>query len=309
MPGTKSPAAGVGEGEPLKSRPRYEVVMRLVHPVTRRLVAGLARTAVQPWQVVVAHSLIGLVAALLITSATAEAWAVAALLLQVKTLLDNADGGLARATGRVTELGRYLDTGLDLIVNLAIFAALAIHGPAWLAVVAFVVLTFVLSYDFNAERLYREARLATAATTVTPPLKTPPSAATSTPSGPTAARSADPLALRLFRGLYRLLLAPQDRLIGLLDARLYRHASGQELSAADAEQRRLWSDLFSTAALVNLGLSSQYVLLGLCLLTGRPFAYVYLVLLQGVYLGLVQYLRVMRFRGRDRQDTTSGGER
>src|SRR5690606_26015463 len=82
----------------------------------------------------------------------------AALSLQVKTVLDNVDGGLARATGRVTELGRYLDTGLDLIVNVLLFVALARHGPWPLAALALVVLTVVLSYDFNAEALYREAR-------------------------------------------------------------------------------------------------------------------------------------------------------
>ena len=49
---------------------------------------------------------------------------VAALLLQVKTLLDNADGLLARASGRVTLAGRYLDTEADLVVNAALFAAL-----------------------------------------------------------------------------------------------------------------------------------------------------------------------------------------
>ena len=48
----------------------------------------------------------------------------AALLLQLKTLLDNADGALARATGQVTLTGRYLDTIADLVVNAAVFAAL-----------------------------------------------------------------------------------------------------------------------------------------------------------------------------------------
>ena len=45
-------------------------------------------------------------------------------LLQLKTVLDNADGQLARASGRVTLTGRYLDTEADLVVNAALFAAL-----------------------------------------------------------------------------------------------------------------------------------------------------------------------------------------
>ena len=83
----------------------------------------------------------------------------AALLLQVKTLLDNADGGLARATGRVTLVGRYLDTLADLVVNAAVFAALAVvTGEPLLALAAFVALTLVLAVDYNATELYREAR-------------------------------------------------------------------------------------------------------------------------------------------------------
>ena len=48
----------------------------------------------------------------------------AALLLQLKTVLDNADGQLARASGRTSVLGRYLDSESDLLVDAALFAAL-----------------------------------------------------------------------------------------------------------------------------------------------------------------------------------------
>ena len=48
----------------------------------------------------------------------------AALLLQLKTVLDNADGQLARAAGKESVLGRYLDSESDLLVNAALFAAL-----------------------------------------------------------------------------------------------------------------------------------------------------------------------------------------
>src|SRR2546423_10198367 len=47
----------------------------------------------------------------------------AALLVQLKTVLDNADGQLARLSDRVTVFGRYLDSELDLFVNAALFAA------------------------------------------------------------------------------------------------------------------------------------------------------------------------------------------
>src|SRR5580765_1385065 len=80
----------------------------------------------------------------------------AALLVQLKTVLDNADGQLARASGRITAFGRYLDSESDLVVNAALFAALGyVTGDYWVALLAFGVLTVVLSVDFNLERLYR----------------------------------------------------------------------------------------------------------------------------------------------------------
>lgn len=78
---------------------------------------------------------------------------VAALLVQLKTVLDNADGQLARVTGRVTAFGRYLDSECDLLVNAALFAALGTP----LAALGFVLLTLVLSTNFNVERLSRGA--------------------------------------------------------------------------------------------------------------------------------------------------------
>ena len=50
----------------------------------------------------------------------------AAILVQAKTVLDNADGQLARLSGRITAFGRYLDSELDLFVNAALFAAVAV---------------------------------------------------------------------------------------------------------------------------------------------------------------------------------------
>ena len=85
----------------------------------------LARIGVAPPVVVVANAATGLFAALAIVRGELL---VAALLLQLKTLLDNSDGQLARVTGRVTLAGRYLDTEADLVVNVALFAALA-HLP------------------------------------------------------------------------------------------------------------------------------------------------------------------------------------
>ena len=58
----------------------------------------------------------------------------------------------------MTRLGRFLDTDVDLLVNVAVFTALgSVTGRPWLALAAFLALTIVLSVNFNASELYREA--------------------------------------------------------------------------------------------------------------------------------------------------------
>jgi hypothetical protein len=83
---------------------------------------------------------------------------VAALLIQLKTILDNADGQLARLSGNVTAFGRYLDSECDLLVNAALFAGLGwLTGRPLVTALAFAGLTAVLSVNFNVERLARGA--------------------------------------------------------------------------------------------------------------------------------------------------------
>lgn len=265
----------------VKPRPRHELVMRAVHPVVAPGVKVLKRLGLEPWQVVVSHGVLAALAAVLVALGSPAALIVAALLLQVRTLLDNLDGALARATGRVTELGRYLDTGVDLLGNACLFLALATHGPWWAALTGFAVLMVLLTYDFNAERLYREAHGGT------------PSAAPSVGSEQHAS-----VALRFFRGLYITLLAPQDRAVRALERMLLESASRRPIEDVSPEERRAWWGLASTASLVNLGLSTQNLVLGLCLLASRPFAYVWLVLAQGVYLVLVLAIRYAAHRRR-----------
>ena len=113
----------------------------------------LARLRVPPPVVVVAAGAAGIAAAVEVGRGSLV---VAALLIQLKTLLDNADGQLARLTNRTSAFGRYLDSELDLVVNAALFAAVGYrYGHPVLAAAGFVALTSVLSLNFNAARLSR----------------------------------------------------------------------------------------------------------------------------------------------------------
>jgi len=152
-------------------------------PLAHPLVLLFARLRVPPPVVVAAAGVAGVAAAVELGRGSLLA---AALLVQLKTLLDNADGQLARLTGRTSAFGRYLDSEVDLLVNAGLFAALgwrAGQGP--LALAGFLALTSVLSLNFNAERLSRAA----------------------TPEPEPGGR-----ATALLRRVYGLVYAPQDRL-------------------------------------------------------------------------------------------------
>jgi phosphatidylglycerophosphate synthase len=166
------------------------VCERVFRPAAHPLVLLFARLRVPPPLVVAAAGVAGLAAAVELGRGSLLA---AALLVQLKTVLDNADGQLARLTARTSVFGRYLDSEVDLLVNAALFAALAwtTARPA-LALAGFLAVTSVLSLNFNAERLSRAA---------------------------VAEPEAGGGATAVLRRLYGLVYAPQDRLAESLVAR------------------------------------------------------------------------------------------
>lgn len=237
-----------------KRRPRREYACEVVfRPLAHLVVLALLPLRVPPTTVLLAGAAAGVAAAIEVARGELVQ---AALLLQLRTVLDNADGQLARASGRVTALGRYLDTESDLLVNAALFAALGYRtGEPWLAATAFVVLTLVLSADFNLERLYRRER----------------GEETSEPAG----------APRILEQAYAAVFGPQDRLIEwIVETRLRR------LGAAD-QVRRAYHDAGTLSVLVNFGLSTQLAVLGVCLAFGAPAIYLWIVVGCGAVLPLL----------------------
>jgi phosphatidylglycerophosphate synthase len=166
------------------------VCERVFRPLAHPLVLLFARLRVPPPLVVAAAGAAGLAAAVELGRGSLVA---AALLVQLKTLLDNADGQLARLTGRTSAFGRYLDSEVDLLVNAALFAALGwtTASPA-LALAGLVALTSVLSLNFNVERLARAG---------------------------SAEPAAEGRATALLRRVYAAVYGPQDRLAEALVAR------------------------------------------------------------------------------------------
>ncbi|HZR91972.1 MAG TPA: CDP-alcohol phosphatidyltransferase family protein [Gaiellaceae bacterium] len=244
-----TPAAAAGLlARSRKQRPVRELLCEHVfRPLAHPLVLALLPLRVPPPAVVAASAAAGVATAVEIGRGQLV---LAALLLQLKTVLDNADGQLARLSGRVSVLGRYLDSESDLIVDAALLAAIGYRtGRPGLAAGAFVVLTFVLSVDFNLERLYRASR---------------GDVREAMPHG-------EGRATALCERLYALVYAPQDRLVErVVEWRLAP-------LAADGAARLAYHDRATIAVLANTGLSTQLAALGLFLALGEPTGYCWFV--------------------------------
>jgi CDP-alcohol phosphatidyltransferase-like enzyme len=262
------------EGRKRRSRPEL-LVEALFGPLAHLVVRALLPLPISPTVVVLANAVAGLTAAVAIAGGQLVT---AALLLQVKTVLDNADGRLARASGRTSVVGRYLDTEADLVVNIALFAALANEtGAPILAFAALIALTVVLSVGFNEEALYRRAR---GEIVVTEP----------------SAESEGPVAHAL-AWLYRLVFSPQDRALQALSTGRLEHLLA---GVTEPDRRRrvtlAYHDRFSSIVRANLGLSTQLALLGVCLALGEPVVYLWLVLGCAALLPALQIRREVAAR-------------
>ena len=213
---------------------------RVFRPLAHLVVLALLPLRVPPPAVVLASAAAGIAGA--VELARGELIA-AALLIQLKTVLDNADGQLARLSGRVTLLGRYLDSECDLVVNAALFAGLGWYADAPIAaLLGFVALTAVLSVNFNLERLSRGAEV--------------------------SVPEAHGLTLLLQRG-YALFYGWQDTLV--------ERFVESRLRGASAEARAAYHDHLTVAVLANLGMTPQLAAFGVCIAVGHPLAFVWVL--------------------------------
>jgi archaetidylinositol phosphate synthase len=259
----------------LKARPRTEYISEyLFRPLAHLAVVILLPLRVQPAALVVFHSCLGVIAGILIARGD---FVVAALLIQLKTILDNADGQLARASGMVTEIGRYLDTEGDFVVNAALFLGLgAITGQWFLAFFAFAVFTLLLSVDFNWEYQYRLERREY--------FRPAPDSS-----------SENQTVLRGLEWFYRAVFKPQDIAIRrFAEDRFETVYARHPNAAARGDARLAYFEADSLLVLANLELSTQLLILGICLVIGAPSAFLWFVMLSGATVIGLQWRREAR---------------
>lgn len=232
------------------------VCEHLFRPLASLVVLVLAPLRVPPPAVVASSGAAGLASAIELARGHLV---VAALLVQLKTVLDNADGQLARLSGRVTAFGRYIDSEVDLLVNAALFAALGWRsGSALAGLVGFLALTTVLSVNFNVERLYRGG---------------------DAPAEPES----------FVRRVYALLYGPQDRLV--------ERFVGWRLRDALPEARAAYHDRLTVSVLANLGMSPQLLAFGVCIALGHPTAFAWITVVELGVVAVLALRRELLLRG------------
>jgi phosphatidylglycerophosphate synthase len=116
---------------PLKSHDSIVAVL-FAGRVSRLLIPVAESVGATPNQVTIASLLATLLAALLVAFGQPTAWIIGAILVQAGFVLDCLDGQLARATGKTSDFGRYLDSLTDLVKVFALISAMTValvrHG-------------------------------------------------------------------------------------------------------------------------------------------------------------------------------------
>jgi len=105
-------------------------------PIARRIASTLKNTSFTPIDVTLAFIVSGLIAVFCIVS---EYYWLAAFFLIFKSILDAADGELARVKETPSYTGRYLDSVADILLNAIIFLAIwhITDLNIWMAIIAF----------------------------------------------------------------------------------------------------------------------------------------------------------------------------
>lgn len=119
------PASDRPRGRALKSHDSLVAVL-FAGRIATWLVEPARRMELSPNQITVASLFVTLFAASLIAFGRDGAWVVAAILIQVGFVLDCLDGQLARATGKASDFGRYLDSMTDLIKVFVLISAMSL---------------------------------------------------------------------------------------------------------------------------------------------------------------------------------------
>jgi phosphatidylglycerophosphate synthase len=123
--------------------PFLQVNRYLNRPLASLIVRAVLRTRITPNQLTFAAFFIGLGGAFAFSRGTPALFAVGAVLTQLSSIVDCADGMLARARDRMSEHGAYLDLILDRVNEFFMIAGAVLGTYAWTGSVRMLVLGLV----------------------------------------------------------------------------------------------------------------------------------------------------------------------
>lgn len=243
-------------------------------PAARWLVRRLLPTPVSPLHITLAYTAVGLAAASLFAL---DRWLLLAAALLLKSMLDAADGALARARQRPSRVGRFLDSVCDFVVTAAVFAGITLgesrrtgSGANWLLAIAAVLFATLQGSVFS----YYSVRY-----------RTDVGGDRTSAVREESARGYpwdNPPLLRLLHALYRIIYGWQDRLMDWIDRRVLRLPADSALPPS-----------FLTATTV-LGLGMQLLVVAACAALGQPAwaLWAFVTVFNGYWIILLVYRRI-----------------
>jgi phosphatidylglycerophosphate synthase len=109
------------------SMPKIAKLDRIINrPIAALIVRAALRLKLRPNQITVAAFVLGAAGALFFLGGNRLSFIIAGLLIYAGTLLDAADGMLARSTKHCTRFGAYLDLYLDRVTDFVVFGAMTV---------------------------------------------------------------------------------------------------------------------------------------------------------------------------------------
>jgi phosphatidylglycerophosphate synthase len=271
----------------IKSRRSDELINTyVIRPVAGWLVRFLYRTSITPNQVTIAAIAAGLLAAGCLGCKTSTGLFAAGVLIELKDILDSADGQLARAKQMYSRRGRFLDSLGDVFVNAALFTGMIINLNAEypsviLAIAGFAGITLRVSYHvfYHVTYLHLNEQY---------DMNRTDEAITS------ADRSANPTDL-LLQKAYLLIYGWQDRLMAIIDRWCLGHQLRNTESSRDTLMVRWYSDIVALRLSGCIGLGTEIALFAICAVSGSLWLYLWLnvVVMNGLLIISIVYRKAI----------------
>lgn len=270
------------------------IARRFLRPAAHRIVLVLYDTPVHSVHVTWCFLAVGIVAAWLIAQATAASFVFAAILIQVKSILDAVDGQLARARMSPSRIGRFFDSAADfltqgfLIMTCAHVAA-KISGNETcllLGVGAFISSEVQNSFWVFYNVRFRSLKEGSARTILDE----------SRDESVYPYDEGKPATLHFLKTFYRIVYGWQDGLIAIVDSVSKRFAGVDE----DSEQR-WYGNRFFLRTSGPLGLGTNLFAMSISLVLLRPVLYLFIAFFVGnAYMMALIIYHVVAFRMREK---------